>query len=219
MARNSRIVEKGKLDSGVKVGSKNWYQELKTLDSFRYVANSEKPYTVRKEVSRKKDKDKYIPTDNQYWYAYRKVDGRLHKRYIGQDADLTIERLEEIAAQLNIPPEPRKEKQVTDSSYVTSDEVKRLQQRVEELEAELQGKNEELAEASKKIESLAVELSTVRDESDKLHRELHNKSDVLDYQQLQKDYLRSLRLGKQSSEYKKADKHIKQFINLIQKQQ
>jgi hypothetical protein len=36
---------------------------------------------------------------------------------------------------------------------------------------------------------------------------------------LQKDYLKSLRLGKQAPEHKKADKHIKQFINLIQKQQ
>ena len=132
-----------------------------------------------------------MPTDNQYWYAYRKVDGSLHKRYIGQDTDLTVERLEEVAAQLNIPPEPRKKKEVTENGYVTSDEVKRLQQRVEELEAELKSKSEELVEASKKIESLTVELSTVRDESDKLHRGLHNESDVPDYQQLQKDYLKS----------------------------
>ncbi|MEO0840956.1 MAG: hypothetical protein AAFS12_00520 [Cyanobacteria bacterium J06632_19] len=146
MARNSRIVEKGKLDSGVKVGSKKWYQELKNLDSFRYIPNSEKPYTVRKEVSRKKGKDGYIATDNQYWYAYRKVDSKLRKRYIGQDADLTIERLEEIAEQLNIPLEPRKKKEVTNNDYVTTDEVKQLQQRVEELEAQLESKNKELAE-------------------------------------------------------------------------
>lgn len=205
------VVEKGKLESGIKVGSKNWQKELQSLDSFRYVPNSDNaPFTVRREKG---------GGQADYWYGYRKVSGKLHKRYIGKASDLNVERLEEVAAQLNIPPEPRKKKEVTDNSYVTSDEVKRLQQRVEELEAELKSKSEELVEASKKIESLTVELSTVRDESDKLHIKLHNKSDVPDYQQLQKDYLKSLPLGKQAPEYKKADKHIKQFINLIQKQQ
>lgn len=204
MARNIRIVEKGKLDSGVKVGSKNWYQELKNLDSFRYIPNSEKPYTVRKEVSRKKNEHGYVPTDNQYWYAYRKVDGKLRKRYIGQNNDLTTERLEEIASLLNLPPEPRKEKQVTDKKYVTIDELERLQHRVKELEAQL-------IEASKKVQSLTVELSTVREE--KLHRELHKPN----YQQLAENYLKSLRLGAQAPEYKKARKHVEQFIILIEK--
>lgn len=132
------VVEKGKLESGIKVGSKNWDKELQNLDSFRYVPNSDNaPFTVRREKG---------GGQADYWYGYRKVSGKLHKKYIGKDFDLKTERLEEIAAQLNIPPEPRKKKEVTDNQSVTSDEVKQLQQRVEELEAELKSKNVELAE-------------------------------------------------------------------------
>lgn len=202
------VVENGKLESGIKVGSKNWEKELQNLDSFRYVPNSDNaPFTVRKEKG---------GGQADYWYGYRKVSNRLYKRYLGKASDLITERLEEIAEQLNIPPEPREKKEVTDNQSVTSDEVKRLQQRVEGLEAELKSKNEELAEASKKIESLTVELTTVRDGNDRLHRELHKKTDMPDYQQLHKSYLKSLRLGTQAPEYKKTDKHIKGFIDFIE---
>ena len=123
------VVESGKLESGIRVGSKNWEKQLQTLDSFRYVPNSDNaPFTVRREKG---------GGQADYWYAYRKVSGRLHKRYIGKASDLKTDRLEEIAAQLNVPPKPRKQKKVTDSESVTSNEVMQLQQRVEQLEAEL----------------------------------------------------------------------------------
>ena len=35
-----------------------------------------------------------------YWYAYRRRDGILHKAYLGKAADLTLDRLEEVAATL-----------------------------------------------------------------------------------------------------------------------
>ncbi len=136
------VVEKGKLESGIKVGSKNWQKELQSLDSFRYVPNSDNaPFTVRREKG---------GGQADYWYGYRKVSGKLHKRYIGKASDLNTERLEQVATQLNIPPQPRKKKEVTYSDSVTSDKVKELEQRVQELEAQLESKNKELVEASKK---------------------------------------------------------------------
>lgn len=205
------VVQSGKLESGIRVGSKNWDKEIESLDSFRYVPDSDNaPFTARKEKG---------GGQADYWYGYRKVNGKLHKRYIGKACELKIERLERIAAQLNIPPEPRPEKRVTDSIYVTNKYVKQLQQQIEGLEAKLQNRDRELAEASKQVESLTLKLSTVRDESDELHRELHNLTSVQDYQQLREIYLKSLRLGRQAPEYKKAEKHIKQFINLIENQQ
>ncbi|MGB3640011.1 MAG: hypothetical protein WBA39_20910 [Rivularia sp. (in: cyanobacteria)] len=123
------VVESGKLESSIRVGSKNWEKQLQTLDSFRYVPESDNaPFTVRREKG---------GGQADYWYGYRKVSGKLHKRYIGKASDLKTDRLEEIAAQLNVPPEPRKKKEVTDSESVTSNEVTQLQQRVEQLEAEL----------------------------------------------------------------------------------
>ena len=130
------IVYKGKLENRIKVGSGNWDKELQSIDSFRYVPNSDNaPFTVRKEKG---------GGQVDYWYGYRKVSGRLHKRYIGKASDLKTERLEEIAVQLNVLPQPRKKGEVTDKEYVTSGDVKRLQQRVSELETEL-------TEASKKM--------------------------------------------------------------------
>jgi LuxR family maltose regulon positive regulatory protein len=35
-----------------------------------------------------------------YWYAYRRRDGTLHKAYLGKSTDLTLARLEEVAANL-----------------------------------------------------------------------------------------------------------------------
>ncbi len=37
---------------------------------------------------------------HDYWYAYRRRDGILHKAYLGKGADLTPDRLEEVAANL-----------------------------------------------------------------------------------------------------------------------
>lgn len=37
---------------------------------------------------------------SEYWYAYRRRDGTLHKAYLGKVTDLTLDRLEEVAAVL-----------------------------------------------------------------------------------------------------------------------
>lgn len=194
------VVEKGKLESGIKLGSRNWEKELQNLDSFRYIPNSDNaPFTVRREKG---------GGQADYWYGYRKVSGKLHKRYIGKASDLSTERLEEIAAQLNIPPEPREKKKVTYSDSVTSDEVKELEQRVQELEAQLESKNKELAEKDGKVESLTVELSTVRDESDKLHRELHKKPD---YQKVLSKFITTVKIKEREIALKNIKKYIKEI--------
>lgn len=136
------IVENGKLESAVKVGSKAWDKELHRIDSFRYVPKKNAPFTARKEKSKR--------GEESYWYGYRKVSGKLHKRYIGKSSDLSIERLEEIAQQLNIPPEPRKENKVTDTVTYTNRE-KELHKTIEELHIQLQDKERELEVARGKL--------------------------------------------------------------------
>src|SRR4028118_1066455 len=77
---------------------------LESATSFRFEpTGASKPYTVRKESGK----------GGNYWYGYRKVSGKLHKRYIGKSLEITSERLEEIAEALNVPPQPRLPK-VTD---------------------------------------------------------------------------------------------------------
>lgn len=122
----------------ISIDSQQWFEWLSSNPSFRYTpTSSNAPYTCRKEKSNKGEAD--------YWYGYRKVGGKLHKRYIGRTSDLTLGRLEEVAALLDIPPQPRQKteatEKVTDASSVTSsmqEEVVRLREEVARLLYELQ---------------------------------------------------------------------------------
>jgi chromosome segregation ATPase len=77
---------------------------LESIGSFRYEpTGANKPYTVRQETKKGGD----------YWYGYRKVAGKLHKKYIGKSSELSMAKLEEIAEALNTPQPPRVT-QVTD---------------------------------------------------------------------------------------------------------
>ena len=112
--------------------AQRWLQWLETAKSFRYVPeSSDAPFTARKEKS-------------DYWYGYRKVAGKLHKRYIGKPGELTLERLEEVAALLNEPSQPRPEKAPqelpkSDSiKYATNDDIARLWEALAALRVEMQ---------------------------------------------------------------------------------
>jgi hypothetical protein len=123
---------------------------LESVSSFRYEpSGGNKPYTVRQEAKKGGD----------YWYGYRKVAGKLHKKYIGKSSELSTAKLEEIAEALNIPQQPRVT-QITDTvTQVTEtnsqrvagtvsiedftalkSQVQALQESLEALRGELPGK-------------------------------------------------------------------------------
>ncbi|QBD74888.1 hypothetical protein EPA93_02315 [Ktedonosporobacter rubrisoli] len=66
----------------------NW---LHALVAFSFRSRSGAHCTFRKEAMRR---------GKEYWYGYRRVQGKLLKRYIGRSADLTLPRLEAIAEEL-----------------------------------------------------------------------------------------------------------------------
>jgi hypothetical protein len=124
---------------------------VESVSSFRFEpTGANKPYTVRKESGKGGD----------YWYGYRKVAGKLHKKYIGKSSELSTTKLEEIAEALNTPPQPRvtgKVAKVTetnsqgatntvtytrDADRLTALElqVQALQESLEALRSELPGK-------------------------------------------------------------------------------
>ena len=81
---------------------------LESVTSFRYEpTGANKPYTVRQETKKGGD----------YWYGYRKVAGKLHKKYIGKSSELSTAKLEEIAEALNTPPKPRVTAKVTETGH------------------------------------------------------------------------------------------------------
>ena len=133
---NIPIVAGGMLETNrgkvVELSSPQWLKWLETNKSFRYEPSSEvKGFTVRVEQS-------------GYWYGYRKIQGKLHKRYVGKPEELTQSRLEEIAQLLEQPPEPRKpkaSKQKSDKSknnYATIDDLASLRVEVKALQEQLE---------------------------------------------------------------------------------
>lgn len=122
---------------------------LESVTSFRYEpTTANKPYTVRKESGKGGD----------YWYGYRKVSGKLHKKYVGKTSEVNTAKLEEIAEALNVVPEPRLQKaaqavtdsvtqQVTDivtraEFLAMQSEVQALRESLEALRSELPGKSD-----------------------------------------------------------------------------
>ena len=113
----------------VEIDSRRWFDWLTENQSFRYESNEHAPYTARKEKS-------------DYWYGYRKVSGKLHKRYIGKSTEVTQDKLESIAEALNVTPEtktPKVTQSVTDTvtDTVTQNKIKALETRLQEFEERL----------------------------------------------------------------------------------
>ncbi|HLZ62405.1 MAG TPA: hypothetical protein VKR06_36125, partial [Ktedonosporobacter sp.] len=73
----------------ISVGESAWEEWLNTVSSFAFEDREGVHYTIRKER---------LQRGGAYWYAYRSIQGRTKKRYLGRSADLTIARLEEVSA-------------------------------------------------------------------------------------------------------------------------
>jgi hypothetical protein len=87
---------------------------VEAVSSFRFEpTGANKLYTVRKEVGK----------GGNYWYGYRKVAGRLHKKYVGKSSELSTTKLEEIAEALNTPPQPRVTDKVTEVTEANNQRV------------------------------------------------------------------------------------------------
>ncbi|MBA3822975.1 MAG: hypothetical protein H0X24_03595 [Ktedonobacterales bacterium] len=65
-----------------------WNAWLDATPSFTFTAQSGANFTARQEK---------VQRGGTYWYAYRRVQGRLVKRYLGRSTDLTLDRLEALA--------------------------------------------------------------------------------------------------------------------------
>jgi hypothetical protein len=63
----------------------DWFDWLCEHQTFRFQVKS-LFVTFRREPQR----------NSEFWYAYKKIDGRLRKLYVGRSEDLTYERLVEI---------------------------------------------------------------------------------------------------------------------------
>ncbi|CBN58291.1 MULTISPECIES: hypothetical protein [Kamptonema] len=111
IAKNGKV----ELPSGetLKVGSRQWFEWLEALDtkSFRVSSNDGNGYTCRKERAK------------GYWYGYRKVEGKLRKRYMGKSTDLTRAQLNKIKELLRVPTSPKLPKGVSEQPLDLNQEL------------------------------------------------------------------------------------------------
>ena len=83
------------------VGSHEWWNWINSneAESFRFECDfGVKGYRARKEEIKSRS--------GSFWYAYKRVDGRLRKRYLGKSGELSLERLENVAYDLDKAIEP-----------------------------------------------------------------------------------------------------------------
>ncbi|MFM6529423.1 MAG: hypothetical protein ACKPHW_16915 [Microcystis panniformis] len=156
----------------IKIDSDSWFQWLGENASFKFTAGfgGEDSYRARKEVL----------GGVVYWYAFKKVNGKLHKRYIGKPHEVTHNRLCEVAKSIrDVKVKPAKEDKINnDSNQIVNTNlqeiVNQLVNQVQELSnrlANLENKGDNTNE--KKPEYLPSEELEVRiEELERVNKEL-----------------------------------------------
>jgi len=145
---------------------------LESVNSFRYVpSGANKPYTVRQETKKGGD----------YWYGYRKVAGKLHKKYIGKSLELSTAKLEEIAEALNTPQQPRVT-QVTDTVTQVTDTVTQVTDTVTQV---TEANNQQVTDAvtdshtAERVTALELQVQALQESLEALRSALLGKSEGL----------------------------------------
>jgi len=85
--------EHGADDELIRVGSQRWFEWLNLEDTRSFAFESYQGYfTARKENKQR---------GNEYWYAYRWLNGKTTKAYLGTSNKLTRDKLNEVAIRLS----------------------------------------------------------------------------------------------------------------------
>lgn len=80
-------VSDGGTTDNIQPGSAKWYTWLEHSQSFRFETSS-LSFTARQEQR----------PGGRYWYAYRRLHGKLHIAYLGKSCELSVDRLNVVAA-------------------------------------------------------------------------------------------------------------------------
>lgn len=90
----------------IPVNSPSWWSWVDSDQAVAFTFDCDhgiKNYRARKEAVKGKS--------GKFWYAYKRHDGTLRKRYIGKSEELSLEKLEAIAYDLLTPPKAREPQQ------------------------------------------------------------------------------------------------------------
>ncbi|MEG4281358.1 hypothetical protein QUA62_28430 [Microcoleus sp. MON1_C1] len=151
---NGCIQTDDKKFNGIPLADDKGRKWVETINSFRYepiAGGGNKPFTARKESTKSGD----------YWYGYRKMGGKLHKKYIGKTSEICFTLLETIGKDLNTPPQPR-------VAEVTEKVTDTASQRVTEVIGNCD---------AGRLTALELQVQALQESLEALRRELPGKSD------------------------------------------
>ncbi|MBD2566413.1 hypothetical protein [Anabaena lutea] len=166
-------------DGQISLESPDFIQWLEANGSFGFEAG-ENSYRARKDK---------LPT-GVYWYAYKKVSGKLHKRYIGKTEEVNYTRLHQVAQGIR-QTSVRQPKQIEVQSQDTPSSV------LETLQVEIRELRVTVMQHQQILESLTA----------------NQVQTTPDYQAIANSVLNGLGLGRQSQ----AGKALDRFIRELQK--
>jgi chromosome segregation ATPase len=176
------------------VGSHEWRDWLNSSDaeSFRFECDfGVKGYRARKEEIKARS--------GSFWYAYKRIEGKLRKRYLGKSEELSLERLESVAYDLAKPVEARSEIELPNKSVDNH-----LTEAYEQLKVgavERENCYNQLLEQKIRLEKRVQELETQLNE---LHNTLGNQDELRELKHrcihLENENNRLTRLGQDYSQ-------------------
>ena len=168
-------------EAQINLDSPDFLKWLQVNSSFRFECG-DNSYRARKDK---------LP-NGIYWYAYKKVSGKLHKRYIGKTEEVNYARLLQVADGIRQPFIRQPKQLETQSKEALSSILNTLQTEIRELRATVM-KHEQM------LESLSVSDSQ------------QNLLTTPEYQTIANNVLSRLGLGKQSQAGKALDRFIKEL--------
>jgi hypothetical protein len=154
----------------VEVGSPSWFIWLQDNTSFRFISGfaGEDSFTARK----------HERNTGEFWYAYRKVNGKLKNAYLGKSESLNVNRMLEIANKLLQASESRANKTQLGNGYAkecitdklgnsqlancsTSEAMEEIQKKLAALQVENDQARSQLENAKAVEEDLRSQLAAV----------------------------------------------------------
>jgi len=152
------------------VGTHEWWEWVNSdkAESFRFECeHGVKGYRARKEGIKARS--------GSFWYAYKRIDGKLRKRYLGKSEELTLERLESVAYDLAKPTEARETELQLPNKSIGNYTLEELQESLREQRTNAIERENCYQQLLEQKIRLGKEVQELKEKLNQLHNELGNQ--------------------------------------------
>ena len=155
------------------VGSREWWEWVKSdkAESFRFECDhGVKGYRARKEDIKSRS--------GSFWYAYKRIDGKLRKRYLGKSDELSLGRLESVAYDLAKPTEAGKTELQLPNKSIGNYTLEELQESLREQRTNAIERENCYQQLLEQKIRLGKEVQELKEKLNQLHNELGNQQSL-----------------------------------------